>query len=427
MSDGRAGGCATPARAVRVVHAGGHIPALDGLRGVAIILVVVYHAARGLPYVGSREQVVQSLVNLGWVGVDLFFVLSGFLITGILLDAKGGSGYFRTFYGRRVLRIFPLYLTYVAFVVWLAPALGLEPPRAAAQLRGEQAWYWSYMVNALVARWGWASAPWHTAHLWSLSVEEQFYLVWPALVFALSRRNLIRTAVGIAAAAMALRVLLVSTAGASVGVYVLLPTRMDGLALGAVLAGLARERDAWPRLRRWAPAVAGGAILTLTAIFRREWLLPSGTLTEMAGYAALALLSAAAVVSAVGAAAGTVAASLWTNPLLRFFGRYSYGLYVWHQVTIAMLQEHLLPPGRLPLVRGSHLPGYVLFVALAFLLCVGVALVSWHALEYPFLQLKRLLPYRRAAPSRGNAAVPPTSSEWDREFPHFRTVVSDHS
>jgi peptidoglycan/LPS O-acetylase OafA/YrhL len=374
-----------------------HIPALDGLRGVAILLVVTYHAARILPYVGPREEVLQRVLDTGWIGVDLFFVLSGFLITGILLDTKGSAAYFRTFYARRMLRIVPLYFVFllcIAAAAWIAYALGFGQEQADQSLR-VQPWYWTYMVNVLIAREGWAASGRHTAHLWSLSIEEQFYLAWPVIVFAISRRALIRTAIGVAVGALALRVALVAMHAPWAAVYVLLPTRVDTLAIGALLAVLAREPNAWSRVRAWALPAAVAAALVCAALFRREGLARSGEFTQTIGYSALAVFSGAALVSAIAAPAGSAQSWIWNHQLLRFFGRYSYGLYVWHPMVIALFRERVLPAERLPLVYGSHLPANLLFTVLAILASVAAALVSWRAVEQPFLATKRLVPYRQ--------------------------------
>jgi peptidoglycan/LPS O-acetylase OafA/YrhL len=372
----------------------GHIPTLDGVRGVAILLVFFYHALRELPAERWHEQLINRAVNTGWIGVDLFFVLSGFLITGILLDAKGGQRYFRSFYARRVLRIFPLYFAFVLLVVWIAPTLRLTPTADGLALRSEQWWYWSYMVNVMVARHDWGSAAWHTGHLWSLSVEEQFYLLWPALVFLLSRRALLRATLAIVVATALLRVALVMHHASSTAVYVLLPTRMDSLALGGLLAILAREPDVWARIRPWALPVGLAMVALLGAITYHEDLLRSqAALTQSVGYSALAVLGGATIVGAVSAPAGTLVATIWTNPVLRFFGRYSYGLYVWHHLAIPMLRQYVLPDNKLPMLGSSHVPGYALFAVLALAVSLAISLLSWHLLEQPFLRLKRYVPY----------------------------------
>src|SRR3954466_6828035 len=179
----------------------GHIATLDGLRGVAILLVMLCHFL-GLLHTGNHR--LDSLLHLGfghgWVGVNLFFVLSGFLITGILLDAKSSPRYFRNFYARRTLRIFPLYygVLFVCFAI-----LPLFPGSNSADflaLRSRQGWLWTYCTNikiVLDGDWKFATPLLDLGHFWSLAVEEHFYLVWPLLVFLLPTRALVKACIGV--------------------------------------------------------------------------------------------------------------------------------------------------------------------------------------------------------------------------------------
>ena len=180
------------------------IPGLDAIRGLAILLVTVYRFNGGAA--GAEEHVnsVFRLATLGFRGVDLFFVLSGFLITGILLDTKRQPGYFRNFYARRALRIFPLYfgVLFVAFFV-----LPIASPRIAAifaEARDHQAWLWLYGTNILQARnGGWPFG--HFDHFWSLAVEEHFYLVWPLVIFFANYRATIAACIAVIVCAAATR------------------------------------------------------------------------------------------------------------------------------------------------------------------------------------------------------------------------------
>jgi peptidoglycan/LPS O-acetylase OafA/YrhL len=160
-----------------------YIPELDGLRGLAIILVVLFHARPEQASEFAPLPFLYTLLNLGPSGVDLFFVLSGFLITGILLSTKDASprNYFWSFYARRILRIFPLYILAVAgFFYGLLPYLHSRGELLNVS-RSEQFWFWTYLMN-------WRDAAGFRiinalGHFWSLGVEEQFYLIWPAVIF----------------------------------------------------------------------------------------------------------------------------------------------------------------------------------------------------------------------------------------------------
>ena len=195
------------------------LPALDGIRGLAILMIMQYHfwglgfgLVERAPRLGL-DRWVASIRELGWTSVDLFFVLSGFLITGLLLDAKARSGhYFRNFYARRSLRIFPLYYLFLAFVLTVAGHIPFLAAYATIpELRAHQLWFWTYGVNvaACVPAIG-AQIPVVYTHFWTLAVEEQFYLVWPLVVFTLDVRRLRATCIGMVAVALGLRIAVVA-------------------------------------------------------------------------------------------------------------------------------------------------------------------------------------------------------------------------
>ena len=196
-----------PGRAIAVTVAGregaglrgptGHVPALDGVRGIAIAMVLLHHC--GWPRVFGEG---------GWIGVDLFFVLSGYLITGILADTRESVGRGRSFYVRRALRIFPLYYAVLFALFVVAP---IVHPISWAQYRAlvpEQAWYWTYLSDWRMA---FAHPPTVTllGHFWTLSIEEQFYWVWPVVIWSLTGRAAMRLCGGLLMAASILRVYLV--------------------------------------------------------------------------------------------------------------------------------------------------------------------------------------------------------------------------
>ena len=147
------------------------------MRGIAILMVMLGHFWLGARPGDPAEQALYNFMQNGWIGVDLFFVLSGFLITGILLDAKGHDHYFRNFYARRALRIFPLYYGFLFLWFWVTPALiSLAPNGPFTQGRDAQLWFWTYMSNNLSIVPG-AVVPRGLNHFWTLAVEEQFYLI----------------------------------------------------------------------------------------------------------------------------------------------------------------------------------------------------------------------------------------------------------
>jgi peptidoglycan/LPS O-acetylase OafA/YrhL len=225
-------------------------PRLDGLRGLAILLVMLYHTTHyGLART-ALDEALTIVPSVGWSGVDLFFVLSGFLITGILLGTRDGTTYYRAFYARRVLRIFPLYYATLAFFLLVVPQL---PFFAAVDhfwnpgASREQFWYWLFLSNVQAALTG----AWQHQTLdisWSLAIEEHFYLLWLLVVrYASERRLLICAGTIVARCCCARR----WCAGASpLAAYTLTPCRLDTLATGAAIAILARRGEARGAARR---------------------------------------------------------------------------------------------------------------------------------------------------------------------------------
>lgn len=376
------------------------IDTLDGVRGIAILAVLIDHSSMWQTPIAPVDRFVQSFTGSGWAGVDLFFVLSGFLITGILLDAKGGSHYFRNFYARRVLRIFPLYYVCIALVLIASsiPAIAAHFPEQAAEIHRVQPWYWTYTTNWLIAFRGWAAAPMRSTHLWSLAVEEQFYLIWPALVLLVDRRTLTRICIGLIIACPLLRIGLLFIAHVPPrALVVLTPTRIDTLAFGALLAIAARSDGG---LARWRRPLKYGAIVCAVALLStlpfRVRLANEDFDMATIGFTMIAIVASALVAFGATVPAGTTGHRMLANPVLRAFGRYSYALYVFHFPVVGLLHARGLAPDAHGAVLGSHLPAQLVFSVLAIGVSFLIAFASWHLLEHPLLMLKAYFPYDRA-------------------------------
>ncbi len=293
-----------------------HLPALDGLRTVAVALVLMMHGAEDLP----RRMF--GFASAGWCGVDLFFVLSGFLITGGLLSSKTSLNYFRSFYGKRLLRIFPVY--YLALLLYLVilPRIfsGLPGPPAHDRL-----FYWIYLSNWT----GLLHMPKvaFVGHFWSLAVEEQFYLVWPAVVLLVSRRGLFWIAGVCVATAPMIRLMLFRASVSPETMYRGTFCRMDGLMLGAICALLLSDEVLRERTRRLLPLIAPVGALLLAL----PWVLygPTYYRTRMmlAGYS-LCDLGLACLLLCCVLAPKYFAPLGWK--VLRRLGVWSYGIYVYH-------------------------------------------------------------------------------------------------
>jgi peptidoglycan/LPS O-acetylase OafA/YrhL len=370
------------------------------VRGVAILLVLVHHFVIYAQL--SRENVVDRYVYIlgeaSWIGVDVFFVLSGFLITGVLYDTKGSPGFFRKFYGRRTLRIFPLYYGVLA-AVFLAPSLLLGHP-LTSEARWEQLWHWTYLSNVDVALHGWQE-PIEIGHFWSLAVEEQFYLVWPVVVFAFARAGLLRIAVVCLVGALALRSVLPLWLD-PLSVYVLMPTRM-ALAAGAFVALAARGPSGWAVFGPWPRRVLVTSLGFLAAIFLwRRGLREVDVVVRTVGYSVIAVGTASLIALAMTSGSSSRLRKALSSRILVALGTYSYGLYVFHHIVVLRMRDLGFSASRVPTLWGSEIPGLVVFAVVAMTASSLLAYLSWHLWEMPFLRLKRHFAYATPA---GEATV----------------------
>ena len=334
------------------------IPELDGLRGLAALAVVVYHTA-------------SDAFPVGWMAVDLFFVLSGYLITAIILRDGGAPGFFATFYARRSLRLIPAYALCLA-LAWGLGSTNLDLPPSAL--------YLAYLQNVPnYWRPGWPV--WYeVGHTWSLAVEEQFYLVWPALVLLVGGRRVPLVA--------ALAVALAISARAAGWHTQLLLTRSDGLALGAWLAAAELKGDFPRRARRLATlgliVAAGASIWGLSrhhrpfGPYRAYDLGPECLVASFGSLAFLALIL-------IRQGSPSLAWLRWP-PLIRL-GTISYGIYLSHWPIFVYVAKPLAP-----FVPGRWQAAYLIVPPLSVL----AAELSWRLVERPILALKGRLGYRPA-------------------------------
>ena len=369
----------------------GFIPALDGLRGIAILLVMLHHFTYYRPTEGT-DALIGSVIFFGWTGVDLFFVLSGFLISGILLDTRDSERYFTTFYARRTLRIFPLYylVLFLAFVVlpWFP---GLHSVLVGEHASPPQWPYWFYATNFLIADRGWVHG-WVDIS-WSLAIEEQFYLVWPLVIWMCSPRVLAVLCGAILVAEPVARVWAREWMMEPLPIYVLTWFRLDGLAVGALLA-LAHRRGFFPSLDRWAPLViilAVAGLIAASFLGGHTWWW--NRRMQQHGYSLIAITAGAILVSAVNRPAD----SLWPRMLsagwLRAFGKYSYCLYLTHAPVMRAVREYVFNPEAYEALKIAPWIGQVLFYGAATAPAFALAWLSWRWFEAPILRLKARFPY----------------------------------
>jgi peptidoglycan/LPS O-acetylase OafA/YrhL len=381
-------------RPAAIAAAPDHLPGLDGLRACAVFSVILFHA---------------EYFHAGWIGVQVFFVLSGFLITRILLAAKRNSEagprgsareFFCRFYWRRTLRIFPLYFL---FLLVLAAAFWLT--RWPSRFPGAAPWLFSYTFNFARLAPDWPFTP-AFDHLWSLAVEEQFYLLWPAAVWFLPAKKLRRLIIAMIVLAPFLRLgtaqlltawtpdrTLLSTGA---GIYVLLSSHLDAFGLGAALAA------GFPLLTRQplkklmvCLAVIIGAGLAVLHSLRSErlsgWSSLGYPLTlawhhqYVWGYTLVNLAAAWFIALLVAPDAGPGARRWLENPAAAYLGRISYGIYVWHAPVLALTVIVLRVPEYRP-------PGALGLLA-AIVITIGLAAACYHGFESWFLKFKNLRPW----------------------------------
>jgi peptidoglycan/LPS O-acetylase OafA/YrhL len=339
------------------------------------------------PLGGALHQ----LAVLGWYGVELFFVLSGFLITGILLDARGQPGYFRNFYARRTLRIFPLYYLTLAILFVFLPRFAGSSLGFASVPFGIQWWYWGYASNVFLGLKGWAAGPPHMPHFWSLAVEEQFYLVWPLVVLLVPRRRLGWTFLGVALGALAWRTMLVLHHDHYVFTEVITPSRVDALAFGALIALIVRLPNGRERLTRALPALAVAGALAVAAIaWSRHSLMIDDPVVRSIGLTATSFALGTLVAAGVLCAEGGIPYRLMSLSPLRFIGRYSYAMYVFHYPVMITLRDLGFTVGSAIALAGSVTAGEAVFVAVNTGITLAISLLSWHLFEKRMLALTPL-------------------------------------
>jgi peptidoglycan/LPS O-acetylase OafA/YrhL len=372
-----------------------HISALDGLRGVAILLVLSFHVLNNptFPHAWGR------ISGRGWVGVDLFFVLSGFLITGILLRSRDTTNYFSTFYLRRFLRIAPVYYLWLFLILivipWMHRHFGTPSPASSYTFQ-QQILYWLNLSNLRSAFFpleiGLASI------YWSLAVEEQFYAVWPLCVRLLKPQRVATVCItGLLVSPLLRMVPLIQRINYTHGdfIYRFTPFRLDGFFMGAVIAQLLTVNL---RPRRF-----GSLCLTLFIGGVALFFLTSHAPPKFGLFAYTAQFSAHAAIfgGLVGMCAqpagifGRLISRLCSISVLRVFGKYSYCLYVTHLT----LRYFLAAPAMLFAQKYLGFINPFLFVGiLTIFASLLVSALSWRHFEAPILRLKRFAPYRTSTP-----------------------------
>lgn len=370
----------------------GHIPALDGFRGLAVIAVMLAHFLASSNLLNTNTLLERSLKYMHY-GVDFFFVLSGFLITGILLDTKTKPHYFRTFFIRRSLRIFPLY--YLAlFIAFTISNWAYGPHQGDSHW-----WHWLYISNIGVwIKSNWLSNPagFDLGHFWSLAVEEQFYLLWPAVVWFTNRDALAKLCLATLVAAPFIHMAFMALTNNPTVIYTLTPCRIHELCLGAGVAVMIREAKGREQLGRWAfpiLCISSGLIILelcypMLGIHNLLRWIPM-TITHPVTFP---LFAAACLVMAIQEDRAKAWKAFLKCRVLRFFGKYSYAIYVYHHLFRPFWEKHFYTFWAGKTGDGTWTTG-IAYIVTASIATILIALISWKFFEAPVLELKKYFSY----------------------------------
>ncbi|MEZ5941735.1 MAG: acyltransferase [Planctomycetaceae bacterium] len=382
----------TSEREISEDHLRKRIIELDGLRGIAIVLVLMVHFGAVYPARAVGERAVQSLMATGWCGVDLFFVLSGFLITGILLDTRDDSGYFRKFFARRILRIFPLYYGALIGAFLIAPVW--MPGIIDERLQSSQWSLWCYVSNLnsiLTGPESMRGTVFNFAHFWSLAIEEQFYLVWPFVLLWLKPRWLPKLCLALILLGIPVRLASLYWIG-PYAPYYFTPCRLETLAWGGLCATMVRHysREHLMQFARWSTAIgAGGVVGLFLWNGGLHYAAPIATVWSQSFFAAM---FSGVVLLAYHSEAWTLGSWLrW--PALQILGKYSYGIYVMHGLLQVFLRKYI---DDFVHVSPNYYVGVLCYVGVCGLICLCLARVTWEFEKF-FLRLKKHFDYDLAA------------------------------
>lgn len=319
-----------------------HIPELDGIRGWACFSVLVAHCITGImqPATGSALAKFQSATLHTFLGgVDLFFVLSGFLIGGILIDSKGKRNYFSNFWIRRIGRIFPVaYLLIATYCVFLFGTSYFGTTRFDQWLLDEPKppiWTFLTFTQSIPIAWGGYGGPKWMGITWSLAIEEQFYIVFPFLVYFLSRRALACVVVGGLFFGPIMRHVLLKAFGDWYAPYVLLPSRVDALMYGVAVALIIRNARAMSLAKYYQPALD---VIGLYILYRMSFdKIASWPLL----YSAMAAMWAI-VILRIFTVQNSIFNKVWLSKTLARGGLISYALYMYHQAVNGLMHQLIL-------------------------------------------------------------------------------------
>ncbi len=344
-----------------------HIVPLDGVRATAALMVLFFHCFQIASFSSPAGLMLQKIGFLGQTGVSLFFVLSGFLITRILLQQVKDPNYLFNFFVRRALRIFPLYFIYLCIIYFILPILFRKPIPDFSQ----QWYYWLYLQDfAITFRWP-AIGP---KHFWSLAIEEHFYLAWPFIVLYSSTKGLITACFSLVAISMVTRILLVSN---DYETYFFTFARLDEISLGCLLAILEYKKILQRLPIQWVERSFFVIVITAGTL----WFLftaQANPVIQVVKYQFISFTYLLAVAWVVKAPAQNVIISVLSSKYMTFTGSISYGIYVYQALAIEWIMHY-------------NVSNNIVFFAGVILAIYLIATISFYLIEKPILSLKSKL------------------------------------
>jgi peptidoglycan/LPS O-acetylase OafA/YrhL len=341
-----------------------YIKPLDGVRAIAALMVLIFHCFQMTTYNSSLGLLLQKIGFLGQTGVSLFFVLSGFLITRILIQQKDEPHFIVNFFIRRALRIFPLYFFYLCLMYFILPTVFEKPSPDFSQ----QWYYWFYLQDfAITFRWP-AIGP---KHFWSLAIEEHFYLIWPFVILFNKTKGIILTIVTFIAVSAVTRMLLVQNGYET---YFFTFARLDEISLGCLLALIESKGI----LSKWKPNQIAVLLLVVTCVAGILWFQftsLANPVIQVIKYQFISVTYFLAVTWVLIAPSQSLITRLLSSQFLVYTGTISYGIYVYQAIAIEI-------------TRAFEIQNNALFFLGVAFTCYSIATVSYFLFEKPILNLK---------------------------------------
>jgi len=368
-----------------------YLPALDGIRGIAIILVMLYHFT--IPFQLSEhlniiDGLLAAFLQIGWVGVDLFFVLSGFLITGILYDTAGKDNYLKNFFVRRFLRIFPLYYLMLFVLIVFIPNYIPSLASKTDQMVENQFWFWSYLINWRISYLG-TFEDIQGGYMWSLALEEQFYLIWPFFILFFKKKVVSSCFILLIVFAF-LRLVMLLNGVSATSIYTMTFTHLDALLAGSIIAVARKEEILKQRHFKALSILCFVSVFVVLAVlvFTGKFIFYQKAVAHV-GLLSIAIISSYVLIKAVYSEGNKgYLARFFSFGFIQEFGKLCYGLYLFHHPIGLLVTDKLIAYDAFILFN-SYLPCLFVNILVSMFVSYIFAWLSFKFFESQFLKLKK--------------------------------------